>query len=705
MLNKLAVKKTVANAVSALSLTAEQPMPNKLTFVKNPAVFCLLLLVGLALFTASLVVQKTWQYPFASLFSPSQSLDLTQMVAQLQIIPTMLVAILAGGLLGVVSVLLQQLVKNTLASDTTLAVGTGAELALLLVTLFIPSFGLYGSFSVAFIGSLMSMGLVFAISANSRMNPVVLILSGLVVNILLASLSALLLVFFSETAMGVMVWSSGNLTQSSWQTSQFLLAVSVVLPLVLVLLLKPLTLMSLDDRQAKSLGVPVTAVRLMVVAIVAVVTASVVSRVGMLSFVGLASASMVNVLAIRHVGWRLLAGFGFGAMLLWLTHNLVSLLMVWLAPTPLNLPVGAFTGILGAGLIIWLVLRQSKQHIAHDESANFLTVKAKEKTLSFWLGMVAVLGVVAGVALCVAPNALGASWQLTWQADIGVIEQFRLPRTLSAMATGVMLATAGVLLQSLTRNPMASPEVMGISSGSALGVVLAFVSMPVLLKVFGLETGSNAEMGLLLLAGLVGAGLVLGLILWLARKLSPSYLLLVGVAISALMTGVLTLIKVSGDPRLQAMLSWLSGTTYHANPSSAWWLVSVAVVLFLVSFLTLKPLRVMSLNDSIARSLGVSIKRTEIGILTLVALLSTASTLAVGPLSFIGLMMPHLAMTLGAVRLPQQLALSALLGAGLMMVADWLGRYAMFPYEIPAGAIVSVIGGGYFLWLMKGVKA
>ena len=267
-----------------------------------------------------------------------------------------------------------------------------------------------------------------------------------------------------------------------------------------------------------------------------------------------------------------------------------------------------------------------------------------------------------------------------------------------------MLATAGVLLQNLTRNPMASPEVMGISSGAALGVVLVFVLSPVISGTLGLATDSVWALGLPLLGGLLGAALVLLLVLWLARRLSSSYLLLVGVAISALMGGILTLIKLSGDPRLQAMLNWLSGTTYHAYPVTAWALMVIGTVLFLLSFLLLKPLRVISLDETMARSLGVSVKRSEILIFSLVAVLSTVSTLAVGPLSFIGLMTPHLAKTLGAVQLPHQLALSALLGAGLMLIADWVGRYAIFPYEIPAGTIASIVGGLYFLWLMKGMK-
>lgn len=667
-----------------------------------PALWLFSGLLSLVLMTTALVLKTTWHDSLGLLFARSQSLTLAQMVAQLQILPTMLVTIFAGGLLGVVSVLLQQLVKNTLASDSTLAVGTGAQLALLIVTLFFPNFGLYGSFWVAFIGALLSMGLVFAIAANSRMNPVVLILGGLVVNILFSAISSLLMIFFSERVMGVMAWESGNLTQTSWQNSQFFVLISLILPIILLFLVKPLTIMSLDERQAKALGVPVAAVRMLVVTLVAVVTASVVSRVGVLSFVGLAAASVVNVVAIRPIGQRLMAGFAFGAMLLWLTNNVVMLLSPWFKPLlNITLPVGSVTGILGAGLIIWLVIRQSKQPMIAEQSPSLLASKRRYFGGGFWAVSVGLLLLVTVGVLGVSPDAMGS---FGWHTEASFIENFRLPRTLSAMATGVMLATAGVLLQNLTRNPMASPEVMGISSGAALGVVLVFLLSPVILGTLGLATDSFWALGLPLLGGLLGAGLVLLLVLWLARRLSSSYLLLVGVAISALMGGMLTLIKLSGDPRLQAMLNWLSGTTYHAYPVTAWALMVIGTVLFLLSFLLLKPLRVISLDETMARSLGVSVKRSEILIFSLVAVLSTVSTLAVGPLSFIGLMTPHLAKTLGAVQLPHQLALSALLGAGLMLVADWMGRYAIFPYEIPAGTIASIIGGLYFLWLMKGMN-
>ncbi|BFM03283.1 hypothetical protein Psyaliredsea_19300 [Psychrobacter alimentarius] len=151
----------------------------KNTFSSGNRIYLMVVfLIVMAVVSSYAVVHQLWNLPFIELFTPSFDLSLADMSIQLQILPTMLVASTAGGLLGLVSVLLQQLVKNTLASDTTLAVGSGANIALLLVTLFFPSFNLGGSFWVAFIGAISSMAIVFILAAPSRMNPLVLVLGG-----------------------------------------------------------------------------------------------------------------------------------------------------------------------------------------------------------------------------------------------------------------------------------------------------------------------------------------------------------------------------------------------------------------------------------------------------------------------------------------------------------------------------------------------
>ncbi|MBF0657678.1 Fe(3+)-hydroxamate ABC transporter permease FhuB [Psychrobacter sp. NG25] len=669
--------------------TAPNPSPNSpLPEVSTASTSWRLWVMLVALMVLSLssgwaLIAQEWTRPIADLLMPSSQLDIASMATQLHLVATSIVAILAGGLLGVVSILLQQLVKNPLASDTTLGVGVGAQLAMLIVTLFLPSLAIYGGIYVAFVGAIISMGLVFALSAPSRFNPLILILAGLVVNILLAAVANVLVLFFAERSNGMLSWAAGFLAQNSWHTSTTLSITAVVMLVVCLPLLKPLTLMSLDDLQAKRLGVPINSIRALVVLLVAIVTALVVSEVGLIGFIGLGAASLVNALGISSISKRLVVAFVLGALLLWLTSNVALLLEPIL---DMQIPAGAMTGILGAPLIIWLILRQRREQI--ETVTPMITGKDKPVVLWRWG-----IGVVALIALaCLFVQDING-W--VFSTDWAITQQYRLPRSLSAAATGLMLAIAGVLLQTLTRNPMASPEVLGVSSGAALGVILGFLLLPSL--------GLSAGAGTLLISGLSGAMAVLLLVIWLARRVSSGYLLLVGIGIAAMMDGVMHMVKISGDPRLEAMLSWLSGTTYSAQPSTVWYLIAIAFILFALSLLVVKPLRILGLGTGVARNLGVAVKPVTLALLVLVAALSTASTLAVGPLSFIGLMVPHLATSLGAIKIERQLPLAALLGAGVMVIADWIGRYVIFPYELPAGTVAAIIGGAYFLWLIRKV--
>ena len=675
--------KTTSYSNSSESSLTTQIKADKSTLITWLVVSGLLLL--LCGWSSHSLIEQQWSLPWRKLLTPSQQLDIVDMAIQLKLLATSSVALMAGGLLGVVSILLQQLVKNPLASDTTLGVGVGAQLAILLVTLFVPSLAIHGGFFVAFVGALLSMSLVFLLATPSRFNPLILILAGLVVNILLSAVAAVLVLFFTERSVGMMSWAAGFLTQSSWSASITLAVATAILGLISLFLLKPLTLMSLDDAQAKRLGVPINIIRAIVVLIAAVVTALVVSEVGLIGFIGLGAASLVNALGIHHIGKRLVAAFGFGALILWLTSNIVLLLEPVLG---MIIPAGAMTGILGAPLIIWLILQRRRQSI---EVVTPMIVRApSEVNFLYWgLGLALLIAMANLLVQDIDGWGLSTEWALT--------AQYRLPRSLSAAATGVMLATAGVLLQTLTRNPMASPEVLGVSSGAALGVVLGFLFLPSL--------GIAAGAGSLLLTGLLGASAVLIMIIWLARRVSSGYLLLVGIGIAAMMDGVMHLVKLSGDPSLQAMLSWLSGTTYSTEPATVWYLMAIAALLYTLSLVMIKPLRVMGLGPSVARNLGVAVNWVTLAILVLVAALSTASTLAVGPLSFVGLMVPHLATSVGAVKLERQLPMAALMGAGVMVVADWIGRYVIFPYELPAGTVAALIGGGYFLWLIRRIPA
>ena len=636
----------------------------------------------LAFITSAVWLALVWHWPWADLWRDPDTLPLAQAAVQMAVLPEIAAAFLAGGLLALASTALQQVVHNPLASDSTLAVAGGAQLALMLVTLFFPAAGLFGSFWVAFAGAVAAMLLVLLVAGAGGANALALILAGLLANMVFAAIAAVISQFYSNLLLGIMVWGAGSLLQDGWATVTALLWTSLAAALALALLHRPLTLLALDDEQARRLGAPVGLLRLLVLLLAAGVTAQVVSRLGVISFAGLAGASVAHLFRVRAMGARFALSFLAGGLLLLVVDSLLNIAGHFLGTL---LPAGALCGVLGAPFLIFLVLRQGKsaQGFAREAPPS-----APSPRLASW--RTPLLGLAVLLALLVLSQGFttGADgWGWHWQGEL--ILDHRLPRSLSAMAVGIMLACAGVLLQTLTRNPMASPEVLGISSGVALAVIAAFLAFPAL--------GSGG----LLLAGAGGVLMVAVLVLWLARRLQPAWLLVTGVAIAALMQGVMTVVQLSGNPQLQGVLSWLAGSTWYARPHTAPLLVLLALVLLAAALLCGKALQLLALGETVAGSLGLAVRRSRSLLLVLVALMSAVATLAVGPLSFIGLMTPHLARRSGAVSPEKQLPIAALYGAALMLVADWLGRYLIFPYELGAGVIASLLGGGFFLLLLR----
>ncbi|HDZ6725093.1 TPA: Fe(3+)-hydroxamate ABC transporter permease FhuB [Mannheimia haemolytica] len=641
------------------------------------------LLIGcilLSLVTAVIRLNMVWEWEWQLLLINVDLLPINQAAVKAALLPEMTTSFLAGGLLAIASSGLQHIVRNNLASDSTLAVSSGAQLALMIAVIFFPAAELFSSFWIALLGSLAAIVLVLFIAKASKLNPLTLILGGLIVNILFGAIASLLTLFYFDFLFGVMVWGSGSLLQDGWATSIILAITVVVAFFIFVLLSRPLTILSLDDEQARRLGAPVNLLRYLVIFVCAAITALVVSKIGVIGFIGFAGASLAHFAKIRHLLLRLLIAFLAGGFLLFFTNNLIGIVS---RIYDTLLPVGAFTATLGALLLIFLVLRQRKAQFEASNTAYFPV-----KRLNSW--KLPILLLCAGVILfcllqIIAPTMNG--WAIS--IDENLMSSYRLPRSLSAIATGAMLAVSGSLLQILTRNPMASPEVLGVSSGATIAAILSFLLFPTL-----------SSIGFLLF-GVLGSLAVLALIMWLSRKLQPSALMIAGVAIGALVSGLMAIIQLSGSPRLTAVISWLSGSTYYANPNTVWILLSVAILLISATLLFIKPLRLISLGETVSLHLGLEVKKVQMIVLLLIALMSAASTLAVGPMSFIGLMTPHLAKNLGAITPEKQIPISALLGAMLMLIADWLGRYLIFPYEIGAGIIASILGGIYFLLLLK----
>ncbi|TYD42467.1 Fe3+-hydroxamate ABC transporter permease FhuB, partial [Aeromonas veronii] len=243
------------------------------------------ILLGLTLLLAywELARQLPGALWWQSLFAPNLD-DVSQAVVHFSWLPRLTVTLLAGAALGLAGTLMQQVLRNPLASPTTLGVASGAQLALMMATLFAPSWLLLGREWIAMAGGSLAMALVFALAWRRQLNPVVIVFAGLVINLYLAAISMGLLLFFQEELKGLLVWGSGSLVQNSWSGVSYLLPRLLVAAALAAVLVRPLAVLELDDASARSLGVSLQHLRFAGLGLAVFVTACVVSVVGLIGF-------------------------------------------------------------------------------------------------------------------------------------------------------------------------------------------------------------------------------------------------------------------------------------------------------------------------------------------------------------------------------------------------------------------------------------
>nr|WP_217632666.1 Fe(3+)-hydroxamate ABC transporter permease FhuB [Marinobacter sp. AC-23] len=512
-----------------------------------------------------------------------------------------------------------------------------------------------------------------------------MVLAGLVVNLYIGALSTVLILFHQEEFRGLMIWAAGSLAQNSWSDTLHLLPRLVVAAIIAGLMVRPLGLLELDESGARSLGISVRKLRLLSLGLSVFITASAVSLVGIVGFVGLAAPVIVKLVGARTLAQRLLWAPVFGGLLL-LTTDLF--LLQYSAQLPSMVPTGAMTGLLGAPLLLWLIPRLSLKGTAPNTSKATLQLTSKPTSRMF-LWLLVLLLVSSIVALFVTQSTGG--WIFNGTGQWASIVNWRLPRVLAAAGAGVLLALAGTTIQRMTGNPMASPEVLGISSGTAIGLIVT------------IYFSSDVTVPLLVLAGSMSAVITLAVLILLNRRtgFQSERLLLTGIAITALFDPLRSIFLANGDPRIQQVIAWMSGSTYYVDFSTGLSALLLAVMVVALTPLVARWLDLLPLGRNVALGLGLSVDKVRLILLALVAILTAFATLIVGPLSFAGLLAPHVARMLGFSRALPHLVGSAMVGALLMISADWLGRQVLFPQEIPAGLVAALLGGAYFIWGLR----
>ncbi|ATA23444.1 iron ABC transporter permease [Brenneria goodwinii] len=273
-----------------------------------------------------------------------------------------------------------------------------------------------------------------------------------------------------------------------------------------------------------------------------------------------------------------------------------------------------------------------------------------------------------------------------------IVNQLRLARIVLAMLVGGALAVSGLMLQSLVRNPLASPDILGITSGASAAAVgfLSFFSTAL----------SQHWMPLAAIGGAWLMALLITLLAW-RQGASPIRLVLVGVGLSAL-TGAATTMMLVFSPLTTTLSAyvWLTGSVYGAQwqdvRSLAVWLAAILPFIVLLA----RHVNVHELDDDLALGVGLPVKAMRLALLSVSVALAGAAIAYAGAMAFVGLVAPHIAKRLVGRSFPGLALVAALVGANLVMLADLAGRTLFLPLDLPAGVFVSALGTPFFIYLL-----
>ncbi|SDJ30740.1 FecCD family ABC transporter permease [Natribacillus halophilus] len=322
-----------------------------------------------------------------------------------------------------------------------------------------------------------------------------------------------------------------------------------------------------------------------------------------------------------------------------------------------------------------------------------------------WIYMAIVVLIFAVFLLSLQMGTMSIAPLDVWRTLMGdgteqhtlVLFEFRLPRMVIALLVGAGLAVSGAILQSLSRNELADPGILGINAGAGLAVVLFIYFFQ------GSYTSLGETIFALPLFAFVGAITAAFLIYTLAWKkgVTPIRLVLVGIGLNAGFTAILIVFQLRMNPEdfMQATV-WLNGDIWGTS-----WSHTLAVLPWMLLFIPLviaqaRTLNVMRLGDPSAVSLGVKVERNRRRLLILAVMLAGASVSVGGAISFLGLVAPHIARRLVGPRHQVMVPTAAMVGAFILLFADMVGRNLLSPSEIPVGIVVAVIGAPYFLYLL-----
>ncbi|WP_093563332.1 Fe(3+)-hydroxamate ABC transporter permease FhuB [Streptomyces sp. OspMP-M43] len=653
-------------------------------------------------------------------------------------LPRTLTALLVGAALGVAGCLLQAVTRNPLAETGLLGVNAGASLGVVAGIALLGFDSGYAYLVCAFVGAVVASGLVLLISGRrGGGSPMRLVLAGAALGATFGGLTSVIVVNSAETYDRFRFWVLGSLAGVEGFGELGRLAPVLALGfLVALLVARPLSALALGDDLARSLGHRPPVIRTVVAIGVTLLTAAAVALAGPISFLGLLAGFLARALAGTRLAARILLAGLIGACVL-----TVSDIAARVVSRPFEAPVSVIVALIGAPVLIAIVRSKQLASMGMTEPATEerapdrprrlrITVPRparrtrKTKTLRVRPADTLVLrrgplsllvtrrAALAALALAGALLFAVVLSAYAGQSDMGVgrtfravlgqgdrfdvllVQKFRLGRIVAGLTAGAALGLAGCLTQTLARNRLAAPELLGVNDGATAAVLLSVTLS---------ATGSFGAWW----AGPLGALAAVIVVTTVSGGLGQRgyRVLVVGLAMSALASAITQVVLSRRSlSSASSLYVWTSGSLNGRSYSVAVPVLIGLAVLVPVALVVARHLGVLRFDDATASSLGSAPGRVRALSLLLAVALAGLAVGICGPVGFVALASPVIASRLaGPLRVP--LVGSMLTGAVLVVAADTLGRIALDGAELPVGIVTTVLGGPFLLWVLLGRSA
>ncbi|WP_414940061.1 iron ABC transporter permease [Amycolatopsis sp. cmx-11-51] len=610
-------------------------------------------------------------------------------------VPRLLAALLLGVALGVAGAGMQSVARNPLASPDTLAVNAGAHFAVVAISAFGLSLPLVPVGGAAFAGGLAAAIIVLGLAGGGSASPR-LVLVGSAVLLALQSVTILLLLMFEQETSGLFAWGSGSLTVSDLRATGQMTPIVVIAVVALIAMGGKLDVLALGDDNATVLGLRVRRTRVGAIVLTVALTAAAVTVAGPVGFVGL-SAPVITKLLLPIAKHRVLLPVSGLVGVVTVLGADVVLRAIMGSAAAVRVPTGVVTTIIGAVVMVWLARRGRGSGSRRQAPAGRVGLAGSKRRLVLISGaLVVLLAVIPVVGMMFGDRMVLLGDLMNWvTGDTGTALTFvldqRLPRVLAALLAGAALAVSGCGIQSVSRNPLAEPGLLGITAGAGLGAITLITIVP--------------TVGAWAIAGAAGAGatVVFLLVYGLAWRsgLDSDRLVIIGIAVWSAGMALITLLIVVSDPWNSAKaLTWLSGSTYGRTLEQVAPVALSLIALTPLLWIKHRELDLHALDEDTPRVLGMRIERSRLVILGASGILAATAVSAIGVVVFVGLVAPHLARSLVGGRHGRVIPVAATLGALLVSVADTLGRTVIAPAQIPAGLVIAMVGTPYFILVL-----